>query len=156
MFMKGWTRLNETLKSLMVVDMNIRRTNASILKWFFILFITTAANYVMLTVSQGLFILSICYEPHQHDLFGESFFHQIFPEFFKVLPYHISLGVLVLAIDSFIHVAWVFNDSFIIIVSLIISKQFENFNRKLELNLMVSILFKIVDSLPRCRISYWI
>lgn len=140
--MNQWNRLNRELKSLMIVDMNTKSTNASTLRWFFILFISTALNYVMLTLSQGLFILSTCFEPHQHELLGESFFHQLFPDFFKVIPFHISLGILVLAIDSFLHVAWVFNDSFIIIVSLTIAKTFEIFNHKLKLNLMVSRLIE--------------
>lgn len=140
MFISRWNRLNAILKSLMVVDMYTRRTNAKVLRWFFALLLISAINYALF-LSQGFFMMSMCFESHRHDPFGEFFFQQIFFGFFKVMPYHITLALLVMTTDLFLHVAWVFNDSLIIIVSLTIAKSFEVFNEKLKINVSVSFLF---------------
>lgn len=141
MFINRWNRLNSTLKSLVIVDVDTKRTNAKVLRWFFALLLISAANYFFF-LSQGLFMMSMCYETHRHDSFGEFFFHQSFPEIFKVVPFHMTVALIVLITDSFLHIAWVFNDSFIIMVSLNLAKSFEIFNEKFLINVSVSAFMK--------------
>lgn len=134
--MKKWCQVNKTLKALFIIDLHFKQTNRKIMFWFVGFMMLTVANH-LLFLSQGLFLLSVCAEVHPNGSFGEFFFHQVFPDIFKVLPFHFSLGIFVLVIDFLLIIAWTFNDVFIIVVGLLIAKEFESFNRRISINVEV-------------------
>lgn len=134
--MNKWCRVNRILKALFILDLDMKKSNRKIFGCFTLLLLITIVNQVAF-LSQGLFLKSNCAEAHQDSAFGDFFFHQIFPEIFKILPFHFLLGVFVLTADSLLSFAWMFNDAFIIVISLLIARNFENFNRRISLNIHV-------------------
>lgn len=134
--MKRLGHVNETLKMLFILDLNKKKANRKIIRWFIGLLLLSALNRLVF-LSQGIFLLSVCADVHQNNSFGEFFFHQIFPEFFKVLPFHFILGIFVLTADSLLSISYAINDGFIIVVSLMTVRSYETFNRRILLNINV-------------------
>lgn len=134
--MTKWVQLNSTLKALFIVDMNTKRTSRIISRLIIVLFIASALNY-LLFLFQGISGITQCDETSQNVTVHELFFQQNFPDFFNVLPYNLTFGIFVLVIDLLLTFAWVFNDSFIIVISFMIGKTFDLFNKRLSMNVAV-------------------
>lgn len=135
-FSTAWKKLDNEFKALFIFDMNLKRSNSYIFRRFLVLLTVTTVNFYMFFLR--VFIQSTCIELQSNDSFGAKFFLRNFSEFFKVVPYHFTFGFFLLAIETLSNVAWVFNDSFIIIVSFLIARQFDTFDKKISFNLTVS------------------
>lgn len=136
-YSNSWKQLDREFKALSIIGTNLKRRNARIFRWFVGL---TAVSTINLLLFYARVVLTVvCSEPQLQpdDRLGSRFFHQNFPDFFAVFPYHLSIGIYLVAIDTCLNFAWVFNDSFIIIVSLLIARQIETFHKKISMNLAV-------------------
>lgn len=122
---------------LFILDLNTKKTNRKIIRWFIGLLLLSVLSHLVF-LSQGIFLLSFCADVHQNSSFGEFFFHQIFPELFKVLPFHFLLGIFVLTVDSLLSFSYSINDGFIIVISLMTVRSYETFNRRILMNINVS------------------
>jgi len=138
-FTENWDVVHATFKKLFIVDIREATAHRAIRKWLVIYLITSAVSY-FLYLFKGL-TTKMCRELHHGDEWHQLFFEQIFPEFFKIIHYHYSLGFLILFVDFVAAFSSVFNDGFIIIMSMCLARNFQTFNEKLLLNLSVSFRF---------------
>lgn len=133
-YVSKWQSLDNDLKALHIFDINSEATNKKIRRWF-VVWTVALLIYTLSLYSRGL-LSSLC-DNRRTDSFGEYFFTQNFSDFFKTIPYHISIGIFFLLVDVYATYAWQFNDLFIVLVSFLITKQFKLFNSKISLNLSV-------------------
>lgn len=154
-FKNNWMKIIKTFETFGITDTRSKRSNEVILAWFFILFTCFIINLVIV-YTKGFFVSTECAERQNNDTFGEFFFRKNFPEFLKIVPYHFSVGLYMLTVDVYVNSAWLFNDSFIIIISQMMTKLFELFNKKLRENLYVSFVsrnFWSLTSVVHCIIQ---
>lgn len=132
-----WSQLNLRLKTLSIIDMNFKKTNMIIIRLVIFMFITTALSYTLFLV-QAFSQISQCDELQQNVTLEQVLFEQNYPILFNVVPYHISFGIFIIVYDIIVSLAWIFNDLFIIMISLMIGKTFKMFNKRLSMNIAVS------------------
>lgn len=138
-YMNNWKKLQIIFKASSIIDLDLKKSNSVIIKWHYGLLLEALLNY-MVYLSQGLPYNSSCSEVYAKYSIGEFFFFKIFPIFFKILPFNYPLGIFILIVDIFINTAWVFNDSFIVLISQSIARSFTVINEKLSRNVDVSVM----------------
>lgn len=135
--MLEWGLINKAFKAQFITDMCIKRRNRKVTACFVTLVIIQALTYVSL-IFRGIFLwLGPCSDYYPNDNFFELFCRQIFPELFRIFTIQPYFGVFLLPPDIFVNFSWVFNDCFIIVVTLLIASYFERLNDRIRINLGV-------------------
>lgn len=119
--------------------MKHRVVNRNTLKWFYGFMLAQFTSF-MFNFTQG--VTASCWEEYDYRSLDKVLFKTTYAEFFKAIPYHISLGIYCLYVDFLCNVAWVFNDLFIISLSIWLERNFTIFNERILLNVNVNFIGK--------------
>lgn len=133
-----WAKLNQSFKTLMIVDMKAGVTEARILKIFFSFFLAFNMTYLLFLLKSFGFIPSCLLDQDPDDSYLEFVFYNLFPEFSNIVQPNVFTGIFFTYVDYCMTYAGVFSDSMVIVLSLTLSRAFELFNEKLSINLNVS------------------
>lgn len=134
-----WSRMNEHFKTLMIIDIKSKKTEARIFKIFFAFFLTFNTTYCLFLL-KSFGVYPSCNPDREPDAsYLEYVFFNLFPEFSNVVSPNVLTAIFFVYIDYCMTYAGVFSDSLVVILSLTLSRKFELLNEKLSMNLNVSI-----------------
>lgn len=141
-YTEKWSQITKNLQLLSIVDLKSKESENRMLRWFVAFVISNNLSYFLARTQLSNAFLACNSSDTISKSWIEYSFRHFFPEFFKVLPYHLSFGIFFLFIDYSLSVYSVFNECFIILLSQLITRRFELLNEKLLINVSVSeILF---------------
>lgn len=136
-FYDNWTKLNCEYKKLFIIDMNQRRKNMKIFKWFYGFLVASLLSSI-LTITRGS--TATCADA-KHKTMDQQIFETAYSDQFRAIPYHISLGIYFLLSDFYCTIAWCFNDMFIVCIAIMLQSDFQLLNERISLNLSVNSFF---------------
>lgn len=137
-YMTKWAQLNKNFRTLLIVDMKARKTEIRIFALFFGFFLTFNIAYLLFLLKSFSLVPS-CIPDREPDVnYLEFVFYNLFPEFSKIVPPNVFIGIYFVYVDYCMTYAGVFGDSMVVVLSLTLSRKFELLNEKLSINMNVS------------------
>lgn len=134
-FYGNWAKLNESFRKLFIFDLKHRAVNRKTFKWFYG-FMCASLLVFFLNITRG--ITASCWDDYDFKSFDKVLFKTTYTEFFKGVPYHISLGIYFMVVDFHCAIAWSFNDLFIVCISIWLERNFTIFNERIAFNIRVN------------------